>query len=335
MHRGEGIVCGTTTTGTGTLTLAATPVPPGGVDFDVWARACGYGDSAAFMVEYTIIEYTDTAFTTSVQMESGVGTLTLGASTGIANCTLARTTKEHTATGLNTPPAAPDVTSPAGINIGTAANTLVMTTPRPRSALGALPYTSAGSTTFSRDGAGIMNLTTTNVGANLAPSNQMIYYIPLVVPCRTTVSRARVRVTGAYTGQNNNVYAALYLMANTGHPGKLLVDFGVLGTANASFGNNNTIIGSAILATEMMLDPGFYIAAIHAIWTAGGTGTPGLSGTSSAIGLFSNQMFGTVNFTTVNMLTLASNASTTFADPAAAPSAAISNSATYLIAFGN
>src|SRR5258706_417112 len=107
MLRGENIICGTSTTGTGTLTLAATPVAPGGIDFDVLARATGigFGNSAAVLVTYTIIEYTSATFAASKSTEKGIGTLTLGGSSGIANCTLARTTPQVTATNLNSQPA--------------------------------------------------------------------------------------------------------------------------------------------------------------------------------------------------------------------------------------
>src|SRR5580658_5571623 len=100
MLRGDSVICGTSPTGTGTLTLAATPVPPGGIDFDVFARATGigFGNSAAILCSYTIIEYTDSTFAKAKQQEKGIGTLTLGSSSGIANATLARTTLQSSAT---------------------------------------------------------------------------------------------------------------------------------------------------------------------------------------------------------------------------------------------
>src|SRR4051812_24231826 len=147
MLRGDTLVCGTSTTGTGTLTLAATPGPPGGVDFDVWARATGIGfaNSAAVLVSYTIIEYTDSTFATAKSHEKGVGTLTLGGSSGIANCTLARTTKQTSATSLNSQPATQNIVPGTGISIGTAANTLVFIGPSAAEIPAYEPYFYTGS----------------------------------------------------------------------------------------------------------------------------------------------------------------------------------------------
>jgi hypothetical protein len=102
MLRADNVICGTSSTGTGTLTLAACPAPPGGLDFDKWLKATGlnFVSGNALLVSYTIIEYTDSAFTTVKQTEKGVGTLTLGAS--ISAATLARTTVQSTVTGMDT-----------------------------------------------------------------------------------------------------------------------------------------------------------------------------------------------------------------------------------------
>ena len=125
MLRGDNVICGTSTTGTGTLTLAATPVPPGGIDIDVWARANGYGNNGVFIFRYAIIEFTDSTFGTAKQIEIGRGLVTLGASAGIANVTLARSVLEMTATSLNSQPATMTLNPGSGITIGTAANVLV------------------------------------------------------------------------------------------------------------------------------------------------------------------------------------------------------------------
>src|SRR5690348_6986738 len=104
MLRGEGITCGTSSTGTGTLTLAACPAPPGGADFYAWLTATGIGfaNGAAILVPYVLTEYADSTFATEKQKEWGVATLTLGAS--LTATTLGRTTVQGSATGLNGTP---------------------------------------------------------------------------------------------------------------------------------------------------------------------------------------------------------------------------------------
>lgn len=125
MLRADNIVCGTSTTGTGTLTLAATPTPPGGIDFDVFARALGFGNNAVLSVRYVMTEFTSSGLTTAKQSETGIGTLTLGASAGIANCTLARTTLLQKGTSMDSQPATLTPNPGTGITIVTAANVLV------------------------------------------------------------------------------------------------------------------------------------------------------------------------------------------------------------------
>ncbi len=127
MLRGENIACGTSSTGTGTLTLAATPAAIGAVDFDAWLKATGIGfvSGNAVLVSYTIIEYTDSTFATPKFVENGIGTLTLGAA--LINATLARTTVQ-TVSNANADSYLVGGGASA-ITIGTAANTLVFVGP--------------------------------------------------------------------------------------------------------------------------------------------------------------------------------------------------------------
>jgi hypothetical protein len=145
--RGDGIIFGTTTTGTGTLTLAATPVQPGGIDIDAYVRATGigFGNSAVFLVKYTIIEFTDSPTSSTFsnkakQTETSIGTVTLGSSAGIANCTLARTILQTSATSLNSQPATQNFNPGAGISIGVAANTLIFIGPSASDLLAIDPF---------------------------------------------------------------------------------------------------------------------------------------------------------------------------------------------------
>lgn len=328
MLRFDQCVCGTTTTGTGTLTLAATPGPPGGIDPDVWARAVGFGNSVAVLIDYTIVEYTDATFATAKSAESGIGTLTLGGSSGVANCTLARTTIFYSATNLNSQPATATSYGTA-ISIGTAANVLVMISPQVNLMGPAISYSAAGATTLSRDGLGCISGAFVSSSAALTLISSRLYFYPYLLLTPLNVSKARVRVGGggSYTGQNNNVYAALYDINTSGMPGKLLADFGVLGTANQSLATAGSIIASAALGTSLRLMPGMYYMAAQAIWTAGGTGTPAVSGTttvgsSSAI---TAQLMGTAGGAGITCFYL-TGGTPAFADPAATPTTADASS---------
>lgn len=273
MIRGDNIVCGTSTTGTGTLTLAATPGPPGGVDFDVFARATGigFGNSAAILVSYTIIEYTDSTFATAKAHEKGVGTLTLGGSSGIANCTLARTTKQTSATSLNSQPATQNIAPGTGISIGTAANTLVFIGASAADVPAYSPY-----------------VNTSLIGINLIPpcplnantsgavttTNNQDWFMPFTWAVPILVKKVILNVQATYTGQNNNLYVRLYDIGSNGSPGKLLADFGQIGTLNASFAATG-YIATAALTNGFFMMPADYYLDILPVWTAGGTGTPG------------------------------------------------------------
>lgn len=277
MFRGDNVICGTSTTGTGTLTLAATPVAPGGVDFDVLARATGigFGNSAAVPVSYTIIEYTDATFSTAKQTEKGIGTLTLGASAGIANCTLARTKLQTSATSLNSQPATQNISPGAGISIGTAANTLVFIGPSASDLMACSPFQNTSGTT--NGFAPLLNGNfQTGGGANLV--NNQNWTNQFIWPYACLVKRVYFRVESNYTGAVSNLYSRLYDINSSGQPGKLLYDFGVIGTAGSSFNVSNfTVISSGASGNGYFMTPGDYFLQIAPIWTVGGTGTPQLT----------------------------------------------------------
>lgn len=282
--RGDFLVCGTSTTGAGTLTLAATPAPPGGVDFDVFARATGigFGNSAAILVSYTIIEYTSSAFTTAKAHEKGIGTLTLGGSAGIANATLARTTLQSSATSLNSQPATQNIVPGAGISIGTAANTLVFIGASAADVLAIQPYINAAD---NPDGANVgalpLNAGVTVNGFNV--TNNFDYYIPFIWPRTTLVKRASIYVFANYTGQNSNAYGRLYDITSAGKPGKLLYDFGNFGTLNSGLATTG-IVSTGASGNGFLLTPGEYYMDIAFIWTAGGSGTPAIFSSGTAQG---------------------------------------------------
>lgn len=292
MLRADNVACGTSSTGTGTLTLAACPAPPGGLDFDKWLKATGFNfvSTNAVLVSYTIIEYTSAAFTTAKQTEKGVGTLTLGAS--ITAATLARSLVQSTVTGLDTSTPAPTFAAPTAITIGTAANTLIFVGASVDDLLaGSGPYFE----TVSNSGLGVAPLGLVDSGTSSATGSGtgVVYYIPFywAVPMLAKKFTARTGGT-AYTGGTSNVYAALYANGGSdgtnpsGRPGKLLIDFGVLGAAGSSLATTFTNISSASHASGFRMRPGLYWAAIFQAFS-GGSGSPNFissSGTTSNLG---------------------------------------------------
>lgn len=275
MLRGDNIVCGTSTTGTGTLTLAATPGPPGGVDFDVFARATGigFGNGAVILVSYTIIEYTDATFATAKSHEKGVGTLTLGGSSGITNCTLARTLLQSSATSLNSQPATQNIAPGTGISIGTAANTLVFIGVSAADVPAYAPYVSAGDDNvgcFPGAGGGLSNSTT----ASAAITNGMCEYTLFKWDVPMLVKRAFARVGTAYSGGTpvSNLYLAIYAIGTDGFPGRLIYDFGGCG-ANCL---NATGSISASQGNGFFLMPGEYYFVTKPVFS-GGVSDPSLT----------------------------------------------------------
>jgi len=313
--RGENIVCGTSTTGTGTLTLAATPVAPGGIDFDVLARATGNGfaNSAAVLVSYTIIEYTDTTFATAKSIEKGIGTLTLGGSSGIANCTLARTTPQVTATSLNSQPATYNTNAPSAVSITTAANVLVFIGASAADISAWEPYyeSSVGDALGASPVFGGLS----GVGsANLSTAKD--FYQPFEWRIPMLVKKASVRVQTAYSGGTpvSNAYMRIYAINSSGRPGKLLIDFGLLGTANASLNTGSANISSAAHSTGYFLTPGHYFMSFICT-LSGGSISPKLL-TSSTNAVFSPGFLGTTNLEPNTVATATSGTATPAPDTA-------------------
>lgn len=259
MLRFDDCLCGTTTTGTGTLSLAAIPSGAGGgIDPDVWARATGvgFGNSAALLVDYTLTEYTDATFATEKQKEAGIGTLTLGSSSGIANATLARTTIDWTLTSLNSQPASASVKPGTGISIGTAANVIVMCAPRTESIPAFHPYyeSSLGDSNWGVSPEGFAQTTFTSQGPWTNANADV--YVPFRWSVPMPVKRCTWRIQ-SYTAPTGTpvVYARIYDFNSNGRPGKLLYDFTSSGgvTINSS-GNFST--GAS--GNGFMLMPGDY-----------------------------------------------------------------------------
>ncbi len=275
MLRGENIVCGTSTTGTGTLTLAATPAPPGGVDFNAWLKATGIGfvSGNAILVSYTIIEYTDSTFATVKFLEKGIGTLTLGAA--LVNATLARTTVQ-TVSNANADSYQVGGAASA-ITIGTAANVLVFVGASAADIPAWSPYFETGI----GDNLGVAPLGSSGAGG--AASGTLVtlkdYYTLFEWRCPMLVKKASVRVSAAASG-TTNAYARIYAVNSSGRPGKLLIDFGVLGTGGSSLNSGTTTISSAVHSTGFYLIPGEYFFDFLPSFS---TGSPTMLGPSAGV----------------------------------------------------
>lgn len=259
MMRGENIVCGTSSTGTGTLTLAACPAPPGGVDFYAWLTSSGLGfvNGNAVFVSYVINEYTDSTFGTIIRSEEGVGTLTLGAN--LAASTLARTTVQATQTAQSTTGVYLG-NAPSAISVGTAANTLIFIGPKATDVMAHSPYFEAGiGDNLGCSPAGLVAVSSVAGGfkPNTLGSTITDFYVLFQWAVPMLVKRCSVNVGVAGSGGNSNANARLYQKNSSGRPGKLLYDFGLFGSANASFHSTGNVSTGAAGAGFMLL-PGEY-----------------------------------------------------------------------------
>lgn len=308
--RADNVVCGTTTTSTGTLTLAACPAPPGGTDFYAAFSGMGLGTSQSIPASYTIIEYTDTNFTTAKQMEKGVGALTIGANVGAT--TLARTTRQATATGMNTSTPTYSDHAPAAINIGTAANTLVFIGASALDVPACSPYYETG--IGDNLGAYPPTINIASSGAVSLTNDRDVYTlfdwrVPMLV------KRCSTRVQVAYTGGTSDLVARLYEIGSNGRPGKLLYDFGKFATAGSGLSATGNI-SSGAGGSGFMLPPGEYFLN-HLAEFSGGSGSPSLvswAATISVASFHSGRLTGTTFIPYFG--THASSGSMTAPDPA-------------------
>lgn len=263
---GEAIVCGTSTTGTGTLTLAACPSAIGGCD-----PVAALGTSGAWPCNPVIIEYTDSTFATISKMEVGKNcTLTLAAA--ITSATLTRSPDVTFVSGTYTNNGA------TAITIGTAANVLVYFGPTAFDTVSMLPaYSTSGIT--SADGLGVAPLQVfqNNGSANFSLANNTAYFAVTLLMSSGFIKSLSIRTNAALTTPtSNSVAAALFEIDSTGLPGKRIIDFGtVSGTSGAPLGatGSNTLTASA----GAYVRAGFYITGLLPVWS-GGSGTPRFTG---------------------------------------------------------
>lgn len=263
--RGDNIICGTSSSGTGTLTLAATPASIGALDYYAFATAMnGFANGKVLLIPYVAIEYSDLTFSVPVREETGIGTLTLGAN--IAATTLARTTIFSTGvvggSYVNN--------APTAMAIGTAANTLVILGQSASLNFSGTPYweTSLGdnSAGFSSN---LINSNATLGNATLTsdPSGNTLYF-PLILLKPVFAKVARIRVSTIYTGGTTTGALQLYQMGTNGRAGRLLVDFGNLPASPFNSGSVPFYI-AATATVGMALQPGEYWGALYFTYSGG------------------------------------------------------------------
>jgi hypothetical protein len=274
MLRSDTVVCGISTTGTGTLTLAACPARPGGVDLFAWLTATGFGfvNGNAIIVSYTLIEYSDTTFSTAVNFEKGIGTVTLGSS--LAGTTLVRTTVQSVAGSLNST-GSPTYASPSAVSIGTAANVLVFVGPSAADTPAYGPYWDT--TTSGLDNVGVSPVQTAGVGngVTLVQGSGADYYSIFEWRVPMVVKRCSVYVLIGYSGTSGTpisaAYARIYQINSAGRPGKLLYDFGAFSGTNP-LNTSATMISTGASGSGFLLLPGEYFFDFMPTYSgAGGT----------------------------------------------------------------
>jgi hypothetical protein len=107
-------------------------------------------------------------------------------------------------------------------------------------------------------------------------------YFPFYWTTPMLVKRVAVETAAAYSGGTSNAYARIYAVGTDGRPGRLLYDFGLLGTAGSSLATSNVSIVSTASGNGYMLMPGIYFLDLIASYS-GGSGVPGIYGTLSGI----------------------------------------------------
>lgn len=314
MLRAENCICGTTTTGTGTLALSTCPKPPGGTDLFQAFNAQSLGTASSFPISYTIIEYTGSAFGTASKQEKGVGLLTLGAN--LAATTLARSKVQQTAINMDST-ATYDVTSPTPVNISTAANTLVFIGASAAEIVGCDPYFDL--TLPSGNTAGALPV---NAGGDISASGSGVsltvgggnYYIPFEwrVPmlARICTVNVSVRITASSVA-----YGRIYAIGSGAVPTKLLYDFGQF-KGNAGVSNNAWTATGRVITSNA--GGGFFLGAgeyfLNVATSFAGASAPILSTFTSA---YSTGRFGYCSGVGVPLMMDASGFTSSAGDPAA------------------
>lgn len=293
------------TGGTGALTLSAQTGWP------TFANA--FGSSGAVLVDYSIIEFTDSTKTTPARAETGVGSVAL--STGVLTRSKILTTWD----GTNYRPQAGTATAPAAQNFGTtAANIDVMCSQTSHGGPLLMPFVS-GAISGVSDGIGVPPMTAMPASGTVSITAGTTYYWPALIMTPGPFSQAAVRVSTASSGGTPTLSLAIYDQdPSTGLPGRKLIDFGSLGATN-----NVATIQNTAISTPVDLAPGWYWMGLLHIANST-TGNPALRQTAAVPGAAGIQ-FGSAGGMNA-MLTVTGQ--TALNDPATAPTG--SNNATSL-----
>lgn len=242
-------LCGTTTAGTGALTLAAPPAAINGADPYAAFSGMGLGTTTGFLVPASIVEYTDSTLQHELQSESGLYTLKFGAN--LAASTLARTLIFQTVTSMNSQPATvngPTGSAPTAITIGTAANVVVYFGPV---AWLARQSFSSYVTASGSDGLGVCPTQFTQAnGTNAAYTSGTVVYQRVEIATSMWIKSVSLWMVTAFGGTSCTLSCALYEVGSDGNPGKKLLNFA----------NNTTIPTNANT-----------LAATTALWVPAGT----------------------------------------------------------------
>lgn len=274
------------------------------------------------IVEYTILQYTDASFATLAQAETGRGSYT--PSSGI----LTRDVILRTWNGSAYLPAGGVATAPVALNItATAANVRILCAPSVE-LLPAIPFVAS-----SLEGLGTFPLNAVNTGPyDYLVNSGEVDYNPILIGHEGPFSMASANVAGSggtYTGGTQSLDVAIYEVAETGLPGKKLVDFGSLGgtTPFAAAGN----VSNTPLTTPVWLEPGWYWQAVLAQFS-GGSGTPRMRAFSGVLAASPGGTKLSSGAMTANQLSAAA-AQTSLTDPAPAGPALNGNGYQWAVAY--
>jgi hypothetical protein len=180
---------------------------------------------------------------------------------------------------LHSQPATQNIAPGTGISIGTAANTLVFIGASASDLQAFLPYYLNTANDAKGPGpAGINAQLSGNTIFNLSTGQEYLLTFEWKVPI--LAKAINMKVSTAYTGGTSNLYATLYAVSAAGYPGKLLYDFGVLGTAASSLASTGYI--KSTVGNGFYMFPGEYWLRVIPLFS-GGSGTPALIGGPSTL----------------------------------------------------
>lgn len=319
--RSDQLGCGTSTTGTGTLTCAAPPTGINAVDPYAAFSGSGFGTSVGVPVLYSIVEYTDSTFGKPKQSESGRGTFLIGGS--LTASTLARTQIFQTAASMDSQPATNtgmNTASPTAITIGTAANVVIWFGDLSWVPMEAMTAVATSGVT-SIDNLGFCGDTITTAGGqNLTLTSGRLHHCRVAFRHSMFIKSLSLYLQTNFAGTSNTLDCAMYDIGSDGRPGKRLLTFAQGTTLNTG----NTITVSA--TTGLFFHAGVYYASFLYVGV-GQTTAPAIRlvqpCAASPLGMNNSSVFGPCGYATVN-----SQSAGTLADPATLTSLTAANVAT-------